>query len=648
MHTHREPNHAFGTLRVVSARAELRSLLVVALCTILVALGGCHAEEPVGVTREVVHLHGDGYQRGLQHGSQLKWRIRAFYTKLLTVALYPNLGREQPAIAGFLTHYQEPQYQDGKFSYQLLVEMAHSVEPLLPQDIRDEMRGIADGSGLSYDEVMVLNTFADTVLAVRAIAATLKLSRGPRLESVQFLGKLDGKGQQANAMPYVPLATAVTTAVPTDAQLRLVLTDPEGVDPATVHIVLGAQGLGANGQAVFEPGMPGYAAEEVDATHLAVTLSPVGGLPAGVAVGVLLSAGDKTIAADPPPAHPRFGRDEGFTFTTVGDARAAAEVDNIAPDDGRSRPPPIALAVRKGATKDGGLLLAQHFALLDAGASSDATVVLVHHPETGPAWTTIGWAGVAYGFSGMSASGLTYACNFSDTLDNAIVKDLLPKVSKLPQAQLTASGIPIGFAMRAALRGATTVAEALEVLRPMQHIMGWECLLGDATGEMRAIEVDGDARLLPAKTIEGLHVIDGDAAGKGAGKAGATADELRLTVHFLEHVVDVDPTIGAVAAALLEPTGVQVRIDAQSVVSTYWLKSLRTFGQLGEALAAGRGTWTVASLQALLSEPRFVDTSDSMNAVVYEPTARKLHVASGTLPATDATWLTVELTAEAP
>lgn len=640
MRTHREPTHALGT------RWPVRLAALLGACAMLVA--GCHTEEPVGVTREVVHLHGDGYQRGLQHGTKLKWRIRAFYTKLLTVALYPNLGREQPAIAGFLTHYQEPQYQGGKFSYQLLVEMAKSVEPLLPQDVREEMRGIADGSGLTYDEVMVLNTFADTVLAVRAIAATLKLSRGPRLQSVQFLGKLDGQGQQGKAIPYVPLPHAVTTAVPTDAQLRLVLQDPDGVDPSTVHIVLGAEGLGTDGQMVFEPGSPGYSAEEADAKHLIITLSPVGGLPAGKAVGLLLSAGDKTIAADPPPAHPRFGRDEGFTFTTVGDDRAASEVPNLAPDDGRSRPPPIAVAVRRSATKDGSLLLAQHFALLDAGAASDATVVLVHHPETGKAWTTVGWAGVAYGFSGMSESGLTYTCNFSDTLDNAIVKDLLPKVAKLAQAQLTASGIPIGFAMRAALRNATTVAEALEVLRPMQHIMGWECLLGDASGEMRAIEVDGDARLLPAKTVNGLHVVDGDQAGKGPGKAGATEDELRLTVHFLEHVVDVDPTIGAVAAAMLEPTGVQVRIDAQAVVSTYWLKSLRAFGQLGEALAAGRGTWTVQSLQALLAEPRFVDTSDSMNAVVYEPAKRKLHVASGALPATDASWITVDLASEAP
>ena len=474
MRTHRQRNFARG--------ARFGSWLLCCSCAVALALTGCHTDEPVGVTREVVHLRGDGYQRGLQHGTQLKWRIRAFYTKLLTVALFPNLGREQPAIAGFLTHYQEPQYQGGKFSYQLLLEMAHSVEPKLQQDVLDEMRGIAEGSGLTYDEVLVLNTFADTVLAVRAIAATLKLSRGPRLESVQFVGKLDGKGAQIKAIAYVPLASAVTTDVPLDAKVRLVLSDPEGVDPTTVHIVLGATGLGSDDQLVFEPGSPGYSAEELDDKRLAITLTPPGGLPAAQAVSMLLSAGDKTIAADPPPAHPRFGRDEGLTFTTAGDTRLAGAVPNTAPDDGRSRPPPVAVAVRNAATKDGSLLLAQHFALLDAGAASDATVVLVHHPETGKAWTTVGWVGMAFGFSGMSESGLTYACNFSDTLDNAIVKDLLPKVSKIATAELTAGGMPIGFAMRAALRQATTVQEAIEVLRPMQHIMGLECLLGDAAG----------------------------------------------------------------------------------------------------------------------------------------------------------------------
>ncbi len=631
------------TRAVIRPRAgAARRAALAALCC---ALGACHSPLPEPVTRAVLHLHGDGYQRGLQHGQQQRHRIRAFYTRLLDVALFANLGREQPAIAGFLTHYQRPEYQNGNFSYQLLVEMAHSVATTLPKELTDELQGISDGCGLTYDQVLVLNTFADTVMAVRAIASTLRLSRGPRLKSVQFVGMKDGKGEQAKAIDYVPLAHALTTSVPLDASVRLVLNDPDGVDPATVRVVMAEAGKPPE---VYEAGSPGYQAEPDGATGLAVTVTRAGGLPAAKAVSLLVFSGDLTVVSDPPPAHARFGREEGFAFTTLGDARAAKEVPNTAPSDGRSQPPPIAAAVRGPASADGVLRMAQHFALLDAGASSDATLVLVHHPPTGPAFATVGWAGVAFGFAGMSASGLSWTCNFSDTLDNAIVKDLLPKVSKLSTAQLSATGWPIGFAMRHAAGQSASVDGAIEALSPLQHLMGWQCLLGDATGAMRGIEIDADAKLIPAKTVEGVHVIGGKASPPGPSAAGETADELRMSVHYVENLVDVDPAIATVATALLEPTGVPVRIDQQRVVSTYWLKSLRTFGQLGDALRQGRGTWDVASLQNLLAEPRFVDTSDSMFAVVLEPKARRLHHAAGALPATDAGWQVLELDAEAP
>ncbi len=616
-----------------------------ALCALCCALSACHSPLPEPLTRAVLHLHGDGYQRGLQHGQQQRHRIRAFYTRLLDVALFANLGREQPAIAGFLTHYQRPEYQDGNFSYQLLVEMAHSVATTLPQELLDELRGISDGCGLTYDQVLVLNTFADTVMAVRAIASTLRLSRGPRLQSVQFLGMKDGQGAPSKAISYVPLAHALTTSVPLDAGVRLVLNDSDGVDPATVRVVMAEVGKPPE---VYVAGSPGYAAQPDGATGLAVTVTRPGGLPAAKAMSLLVFSGDLTVVSDPPPAHARFGREEGFAFTTAGDPRAASEVPNTAPNDGRSQPPPIAAAVRGSASADGMLRLAQHFALLDAGASSDATLVLVHHPKDGPAFATVSWAGIAFGFAGMSASGLSWTCNFSDTLDNAIVKDLLPKVSKLSTAQLSATGWPIGFALRHAAAQSATVDGAIAALSPLQHLMGWQCLLGDASGAMRGVEVDADARLIPSKTVDGLHVIGGEASAPGPTAAGDTADELRMSVHYVENLVDVDPAIATAATALLEPTGVPVRIDQQRVVSTYWLKSLRTFGQLGDAIRQGRGTWDLASLQRLVAEPRFVDTSDSMYAVVLEPKARRLYHATGALPATDAEWQLLDLSVEAP
>jgi len=65
-------------------------------------------------------------------------------------------------------------------------------------------------------------------------------------------------------------------------------------------------------------------------------------------------------------------------------------------------------------------------------------------------------------------------------------------------------------------------------------------------------------------------------------------------------------------------------------------------------VAAGYGTFDVAKMQTLLSDKAVVDTSDSMNAVVYEPASGKLHSAMGAVPATSMPFETVVLTQEAP
>lgn len=613
--------------RLPRARSSFRALLAAGLCA-LALLPACAPELPVAVTREVVHLHGTPYERGKQHGTILRDKVRAFYTKLLASALLPNLNREQPSIAGFLVRYQQPEYADGKFSYAVLLEMAQSIEPQLPEAVRDELHGLADGSGLTYEEVLILNTFADSVLAVRAIAATLKLSHGPQLQSVQFVGMKRHDGTQQKPHEYVALPTALTTSVPTDAALQLVYTDAEGVNVPTLRLQID--------EALYTAESAGVTVDAADPLRVVVTVAPPGGWPAASAVAVLSSVADTTIAANPPPAHPRFGRDEGFTFTTAGDTRAAAAVPNIAPDDGRSRPPPVAVGLRGSALAPGvatGPLLGQHFALLDAGAAHETTVILVHHPEQGGAYATVGWAGLIFGFSGMSEAGLGYVCNFSDTLDNAILKDLLPQVSDLPSAKLTATGWPMGLAMRQVLAADATVDAARDRLATMQHVMGWTCLLADKSGAMRNLELDADARLIPAKTVQGVFEVPEALAG-----VGGDPDMLGIAVHYREHVVDVDTAITTVASALLAESGLNVRIASQSIVSTYWLKSLRTAHRLGEALAAGRGSFDLPKLQALLAEPQFVDQSDSMNAVILDPASGTIHDAMGMAPATDAPW----------
>jgi len=576
-------------------------------------------------TRETVTLTGDGYSRGLQHGQQLKAKIHGFYTTLLTSSLLPYLNREQPEIALALPAYAGPDYADGKFSYALLRDSAKKLERGIPRAIRDELKGISDGSGLPYDDVLILNTFVDTVMAVRAVTAAIKQAKAPAVTSLEFLGAAadgadndadgevdeDGEGTYA---PYVPSAVALARELPATASIRVTFTAPDGVDPATVRFTLG--------QAVYEQGSPGLVLEEVDATTLRATLTPPAPLPGGAVVGLSLNAGDKAVLESPPPAHARFMRDERLTFTTAGAGRALSEVPNSAADDGRSQPPALSFALRGSATADGKPLLAQNFALLDANTAHKHTALIHHKPDAGPSFAVAGWAGVAWGFAGLNDRGLAVACQYADTLDNSVVAGVFDQVADLSKATLAASGTPIGIAVRKALAAQSDVAGAEAQLAEEPLAYGWNCTLADAAGAVRALELDSDLSK------------DGGAFGYGPGEHGASvgADDLRMAVHYQANTGDIFTL--AVAGQRLQP---------QRFWSTTWFRSLRAFGLLGDALKAGYGAWDVAAVKGLLGKPEFEDQRDGMNAVVLEPSLRRVHAAMGTVPPTAAGWETLEV-----
>lgn len=621
-----------------NSRRLLRVLPLLLVALMALPSGGC-VDQPVAVYRETIHLRGTPYERGLDHGKRLRHRIRAFYTKLLTTALLPNLNREQPSIAGFLTRYAGPDYADGKFSYRVLLEMALTVEKKLPERYKEEMRGIAEGAGLTYEQILILNTFPDTVLAVRAIAATLRYSRGPRIGRWQVQGLKDDQGSQTPETAYNPSFLAQAVEIPTTAKFVFVLTDPEGVDPDTVRIQLD--------RTVYEPGDPAISTRVLDTgdaklKELEVTFTPTKPMPAATVQALILQVADVTIADNPLPAHPRFGREETLTFTTVGFGKKKEDVPNIGVDDGRTRPPPVAFAVKGAATTDGDPILAQHFTLLDAGAAHEATTLFVHHAEEGSGKADhayVSWAGMTWGFSGMNKRGVAWACNFSDTLDNAILKDLIPQLSKISEARLTSSGWPIGLAMREVSRDANDSDEATAKLGTMQHVMGWNCSVADKGGKLRVAEIDANAAIGSTELADAVTVLKWNGSPENS-PASNTENDLRTSVHYINNADDVDATITSLATSLLGAQGVPVRIANQRVVSTYFFKSLLAFHSLGAVLAEQYGKLDVKAAQAILSDKRFVDRSDSMNAVVFEPSKGRIHHAMGKVPATNASWET--------
>jgi hypothetical protein len=593
-------------------RRLLASLLIAAWVV------GCQTATAPPPGLEILTLSGSPYQRGYQHGKHFQSKIKSFYQRLLASSLLPYLSREQPDIAGVLAYYQQPQFADGQFAWQLLLESGLELEKSIPAALRDEMRGVADGAGLPYAQILVLNTFLDSLLALRSITFFLRGLHAPRIARVQA-----GAHVQE---PYEPLPHATFVEVPADVSVHVVLTDgaglqlpgkpgkpAEGVDPATVRVQLDTE--------VLTPGHPRLALQPLPDGALDVAVLP----PFAPArkFTLLVQAGDKSLVTQPPPARARFMRDERIVFTTVGYGQPATAVANEGFDDGRSQPTSLALGVRGQATPDAQPRLAHHFALLDANTAHDHTAVFIHRPEHGEPFAVVGWAGIVWGTSGQNGSGLALALQPSDTLDNGMVAALLAGLLDPAKVRLRATGVPAGVALRQALELAADVTAATAQLAATPQTFGWNFLAVDAKGGLRALEVDANSQ----------NDSDQGRFAWGPGEHGASVgpDDLRLAVHALANQADFDLDLGIAA---LQP---------QRFWTTYWFRSLRGFFGLGSALKAKLGQLDAAGLAALLRTPALVDHRDSMNAVVLEPGLRTLHVAAGRVPATDAPFVRLVL-----
>ena len=97
------------------------------------ALSGGWLEERDGV--KILHLSGSNYEMGYQHGYLLKNEIE----------------ENMRIMFGFL-------FQKG-YSYSDLLEIWNVMEGFLPQEYKDEMQGMADGSGMSYETIAVYSTW---------------------------------------------------------------------------------------------------------------------------------------------------------------------------------------------------------------------------------------------------------------------------------------------------------------------------------------------------------------------------------------------------------------------------------------------------------------------------------------------------------
>ena len=165
----------------------------------------------------VLRLQGPPYEMGYQHGVAQRRAIR----QLLEERVYGG------AILG------------GGRSHGILLSQARQMERELPADVRRELHGIADGAGLAYEDVLLLNLvlnhlsywcvasadprFLFPPLDLRALGFALwppAIRQGEALHSTLLGYRLDAPGQAARLRRHL-LAVAYE---PTDGQSYMILT----------------------------------------------------------------------------------------------------------------------------------------------------------------------------------------------------------------------------------------------------------------------------------------------------------------------------------------------------------------------------------------------------------------------------------------
>ena len=120
-----------------------------------------HAPNPSGHYEKVSGVHllclqGSPYEMGLQQGTLLREQLR----ELVRLHLYEHALLEYGSLHPWLLAHARP------------------LDRTLPTALRSEMRGIADGAGLSYQDVLLLNILPD-LLALSCTSSSGESSRSP-------------------------------------------------------------------------------------------------------------------------------------------------------------------------------------------------------------------------------------------------------------------------------------------------------------------------------------------------------------------------------------------------------------------------------------------------------------------------------------
>lgn len=129
--------------------------------------------------QRIMHLKGSPYEIGYQHGSLLKSEISENLTRFIESMLSYN--RIQPPV---ITHFMEALPQ---------------IIPHIPNELLDEMQGIADATGQPFTNILLLNLFPEMFHCTGIIVNDSATASG-ELYHVRVLDYSQGNGLQNTAV----------------------------------------------------------------------------------------------------------------------------------------------------------------------------------------------------------------------------------------------------------------------------------------------------------------------------------------------------------------------------------------------------------------------------------------------------------------
>ncbi len=631
--------------RVRVARRRRWALVAVVLVAVAPLAAGCpqstkslDPDQP-----RVLHVYGTHYEMGYQIGQAYSSEIRQVFTQFLTASLIPYFSRQQPSIASVLPYYADPRFENGQFALEFLKEAAHGLEPFIPQRFRDEIRGISDGSGYDYENVLILNTLLDSVLSLVNITVFLQILQSPVIDSITLPESLnrDGIDNGENGLvdepnenvlsPFPASPFAVVKGMPPQPAITFRMHDvnfpnvfgPEGVDLSTLRVRFNDD--------VYTQADTDVWSDNGDAHHPVVTVKPRNPFPDGTAVAVDVEAADLDQIEVPPPLHPNVARLQRFTFIVGGATTKLEDVGNERPEEASGSIPAWNLAVRKSVTTDGSTLVARAQALLDIDVLHKFTTLVVHHPTDDqgnpePSFTTVGYTGVGWSLTGMNDRGIVVALDRCETFDDSVVGHIF----KEQPYHLNPQGALGPWMAREILEDASSLDDAERVIRRTSPATGWNFLLTDGPhDDMRVVEIDADIDGAPD---HGYYTFGADPSdpgnldAKGRPLASVTPDDLRNTIHYVKNLHDAPDSVPL-------PLPLDLHLPDQRNWGTTYFSSVSIHAKVGEALAAAVGHVDAQWLRDLESQHGFYDPQISMHDVVFAPDSLEFWVAMGRLPA---------------